>query len=123
MYNRHIIRSAICGDSAKVRHLENKCQEVTKQAIDLLTAKPVAGGKYTVIADPKLCGVFIHEAFGHLSEADFIYENKKMREIMVIGKRFGIDALSIVDDGSLVGEAGYNKYDNEGTPTQKDVSY
>ncbi|GJQ23795.1 hypothetical protein BIY37_08690 [Candidatus Brocadia sapporoensis] len=104
---------------SKVRHLENKCQEVTKQAIDLLTAKPVAGGKYTVIADPKLCGVFIHEAFGHLSEADFIYENKKMREIMVIGKRFGIDALSIVDDGSLVGEAGYNKYDNEGTPTQK----
>lgn len=28
---------------SKVRHLENKCQEVTKQAIDLLTAKPVAG--------------------------------------------------------------------------------
>ncbi len=102
-----------------VRNMEQKCEEVTKRAVDLLTAKPVTGGKYTVIVDPKLCGVFVHEAFGHLSEADFIYENKKMREIMVIGKRFGIDALSIVDDGSLVGEAGYNKYDNEGTPTQK----
>jgi TldD protein len=100
-------------------NLEQKTEEVTKRAIDLLTVKPVTGGKYTVIIDPKLCGVFVHEAFGHLSEADFIYENAKMREIMVLGKRFGSDALSIVDDGSLVGEAGYNKYDNEGTPTQK----
>ncbi|OHB38873.1 MAG: hypothetical protein A3G70_04955 [Planctomycetes bacterium RIFCSPLOWO2_12_FULL_39_13] len=102
-----------------VQNMEHKCEEVTKRAVDLLTAKPVTGGKYSVIIDPKLCGVFVHEVFGHLSEADFIYENAKMREIMVIGKRFGIDALSIVDDGSLVGEAGYNKYDSEGTPTQK----
>ena len=38
---------------------------------------------------------------------------------MKIGKRFGSDELSIVDDGTLEGEAGYNKYDSEGTPTQK----
>lgn len=38
---------------------------------------------------------------------------------MKIGKRFGSDDLSIVDDGTLEGEAGYNKYDSEGTPTQK----
>lgn len=102
-----------------VLNLEKSATEITKRAVDLLTAKPVTAGKYTVIIDPKLCGVFVHEAFGHLSEADFIYENAKMREIMVIGKRFGSDALSIVDDGSLAGEAGYNKYDSEGTPTQK----
>ncbi|MDR4508342.1 MAG: TldD/PmbA family protein [Candidatus Brocadiaceae bacterium] len=103
----------------KVRGLEQKCEEITKRAIDQLTAKPVKGGKYTVIIDPKLCGVFVHEAFGHLSEADFVYENTKLQEIMVIGKRFGNDHLSIVDDGTLIGEAGYNKYDSEGTPTQK----
>ncbi|MCF6158461.1 MAG: TldD/PmbA family protein [wastewater metagenome] len=102
-----------------VLNLEQKTEEITKRAIDLLTVKPVNGGKYTVIIDPKLCGVFVHEAFGHLSEADFIYENEKMREIMVIGKRFGSDALSIIDDGSMIGEAGYSKYDSEGTPTQK----
>jgi TldD protein len=102
-----------------VQNQEQKCEEITKRAVDLLTAKPVTGGKYTVIIDPKLCGVFIHEAFGHLSEADFIYENERLQKIMVLGKRFGIDALSVVDDGSLIGEAGYNKYDSEGTPTQK----
>jgi len=103
----------------KVEKFEEQCEEVTKRAVDLLSVKPVEGGKYTIIVDPKLCGVFVHEAFGHLSEADFIYENKKLREIMKIGKRFGSDDLSIVDDGTLEGEAGYNKYDNEGTPTQK----
>ena len=110
------------GDLRGYRNVENfeeSCEEVTKRAVDLLSAKPVEAGKYTVIVDPKLCGVFTHEAFGHLSEADFIYENKKLREIMKIGKRFGPDVLSIVDDGTLEGEAGYNKYDSEGTPTQK----
>jgi TldD protein len=104
---------------SKVEIFEESCEEVTKRAVDLLSAKPVDAGKYTVIVDPKLCGVFTHEAFGHLSEADFIYENQKLREIMKIGKRFGSDELSIVDDGTLAGEAGYNKYDSEGTPTQK----
>ena len=104
---------------SKVENFEESCEAVTKRAVDLLSAKPVEAGKYTVIVDPKLCGVFTHEAFGHLSEADFIYENQKLREIMKIGKRFGSDALSIVDDGTLAGEAGYNKYDSEGTPTQK----
>ncbi len=103
----------------KVENFDESCEEVTKRAVDLLSAKPVEGGKYTVIVDPKLCGVFTHEAFGHLSEADFIYENNKLREIMTIGKRFGSDELTIVDDGTLEGEAGYNKYDSEGTPTQK----
>ncbi len=103
----------------KVEKFDESCEEVTKRAVDLLSAKPVEGGKYTVIVDPKLCGVFTHEAFGHLSEADFIYENSKLREVMAIGKRFGSDELSVVDDGTLEGEAGYNKYDSEGTPTQK----
>lgn len=99
--------------------LEEKCEEIAKKAIEQLSARPVEGGIYTVIVDPKLCGVFAHEAFGHLSEGDFIYENERLKEIMKIGKRFGRDELSVVDDGSLVGEAGYNKYDSEGTPTQK----
>ncbi|GJQ50434.1 MAG: hypothetical protein HKUEN01_28200 [Candidatus Kuenenia stuttgartiensis] len=102
-----------------VLKMEQECEKVAKRAVDQLSVKPVNGGKYTVIIDPKLCGVFVHEAFGHLSEADFIYENAQLREIMVLGKRFGSDALSIVDDGTLVGEAGYNKYDSEGTPIQK----
>jgi TldD protein len=48
---------------------------VGKRAAALLKAPPCEGGTYTVVLDQALGGVFAHEAFGHLSEADFLYEN------------------------------------------------
>jgi TldD protein len=93
--------------------------EVAKRAVELLDAPPVQGGKFTVVLNPKLAGVFAHEAFGHLSEADHVYENEQMKQLMVLGRRFGPDLLNIVDDGSLPGLRGSHKYDDEGTPTRK----
>jgi TldD protein len=90
-----------------------------KRAVDLLSAPPVAGGKYTVIIDPRMAGVFIHEAFGHLSESDFVYENDRMKDLMQLGKRFGSDILNVVDDGAMPGGLGTHPYDFEGTPTRK----
>ncbi len=98
---------------------EQEVEKVAKDAVDLLKAEKVEAGKYTVIADPKLAGVFAHEAFGHLSEADHIYENEKIKKIMKLGKRFGVDELSIVDDGTIKGKRGYYAYDDEGIPSQK----
>jgi TldD protein len=63
--------------------------------------------------------VFIHEAFGHLSEADAVYENERMKELMVLGKRFGPDMLNVIDDGSYDGQHGTHKYDFEGVRTKK----
>lgn len=90
-----------------------------RHAIELLDAKPVAGGVYPVICDPRLAGVFIHEAFGHLSEADFVYENPKAKEMMVLGRRFGQDILNVFDDGALPDLRGSHKYDDEGVPTRR----
>ncbi len=98
--------------------MEEDCDRVKKRAVDLLDAEPIEAGTYSVIVDPKLCGVFVHEAFGHLSEADHVYENPRLREIMQPGRRFGEDFLSINDDGTLVGEAGFVAYDDEGVPAQ-----
>ena len=98
---------------------EEEVEKVAKDAVDLLKAEKVSAGKYTVIADPKLAGVFAHEAFGHLSEADHIYENERIKKIMQLGKRFGVDELSIVDDGTIKGKRGYYAYDDEGVPSQK----
>jgi len=103
----------------KCRGLEPRCEEAAKQAVDLLSAQPVKAGRYTVICDPKLCGVFVHEAFGHLSEADFIYEHERLREIMTLGRRFGSEELTIVDDATLPGEAGTYRFDSEGVPAQR----
>jgi TldD protein len=99
--------------------LEAKAEAAGKRAAALLEAPPVQGGAYTVIVNQKLGGVFAHEAFGHLSEADYVYENEKLREIMVLGKRFGPDHLSIVDDGSLPGGRGTHPLDDEGVAARR----
>jgi len=96
-----------------VEGFQDKAREAANKAVDLLSAPPVTGGKYTVITNPEMTGVFTHEAFGHLSEADFVYENLKMQELMVLGKRFGVEGLNIIDDGSLPGGLGTHKYDYE----------
>lgn len=97
--------------------LEPKVQEVGQRALALLKAPPCPGGRYTVVLNPVLAGVFAHEAFGHLSEADFLYENPKMRDLMAIGRPMGVNQLNIYDDGSLPGLIGTQTFDDEGTPT------
>ena len=96
--------------------LEEMAERVAGRAHALLSAETVVGGSYPVVCDPKLAGVFVHEAFGHLSEADFVYSNPQAREMMVLGRRFGRDILSIVDDGSLPGLRGSHRFDDEGVP-------
>ncbi len=98
---------------------QEKAEAAARRAVDLLCAPPVTGGKYTVIMNPKLAGVFAHEAFGHLSESDFVYENERMKELMVLGKRLGSDILNIIDDGTIQGLRGTHKYDDEGVKTRK----
>jgi predicted Zn-dependent protease len=90
-----------------------------QRAAALLKAPPCDGGRYTVVLDPRLAGVFVHEAFGHLSEADFLYENPKMRDLMHLGRQMGPKELTIVDDGAMGHLVGTNGFDDEGTPTGK----
>jgi len=99
--------------------LQDQAKAAASKAVELLSAPPVTGGTYSVITNPEMTGVFTHEAFGHLSEADFVYENPQMQEIMVLGKRFGVDGLNIIDDGSFPGGLGTHRYDYEGTSMKK----
>ena len=107
------------GDFGQIRSLHQKIERMSQHAVELLSAPQVKGGEYTVVLDPVLAGVFVHEAFGHLAEADFVYENERMREIMVLGRRFGSAELSIVDSAAMPGLRGSYKYDDEGVPASK----
>ncbi len=91
------------------------------RAVALLAAPRVKGGTYPVVLDPKLAGVFVHEAFGHLSEADFVYENPEARAMMTLGRRFGGPELTIGDDGSAAALRGTLPFDDEGTPTRNTI--
>ena len=99
--------------------LHARAEEAAQRAVELLDAKPAVGGQYLAVTNPKLSGVFAHEAFGHLSEADHVYEDEKMKELMVLDRRFGPDGLNIIDDGSIPGERGSAKYDDEGVATRQ----
>lgn len=98
---------------------QDKAVKAAERAVALLSAEKVRGGSYTVVLDPKLAGVFAHEAFGHLSEADHVFENPKLLETMVLGRRFGPQFLTIYDDGSIPGRRGTHRYDDEGVRTRR----
>lgn len=104
------------GDFGFIEGLHGKVRTMAETAVRLLHAEPPKGGPTTVILDPVLAGVFVHEAFGHLSESDHVYEDERMREIMVLGRRFGGEHLNISDGAALDGLRGSFAYDDEGVP-------
>ena len=107
------------GDFSAVESLQEQVREMAQRAVRLLSAPQAKGGEYTVVLDPILAGVFAHEAFGHLSEADHVYENKRLQDIMVLGRRFSGKHLNIVDGAAVPGLRGSYKYDDEGVPGTK----
>ena len=92
-------------------------EKVAKRAIKQLGAKSPKGGKSQVILGPNVVGVFVHEAFGHLAEADLALAGGVLQNNF--GKKIGSDLVTFYDDGTVEGAFGSFKYDDEGIPTQK----
>ena len=104
-------------------NLDATVKGAAQRAVDALTLPTIAGNIYTVVIDPILTGLFVHEAFGHLSEADMVYENPDLLEVMSMGKRFGNRDLQIFDGAAPISDTedraihrGSYYYDDEGTP-------
>lgn len=94
--------------------LDYQVRSAAQRAVDALALPPVKGNTYTVVIDPILSGLFVHEAFGHLSEADMTYENPDLLEVMTLGRRFGSPELQIFDGAAPAGHRGSYYYDDEG---------
>jgi TldD protein len=92
-------------------------EKVAKRAVEQLKAKPPKGGTFPVVLGPEVVGVFVHEAFGHLAEADLTLMGSVLLD--KIGKKIASDAVTIYDDGTIKGAFGSYKYDDEGIPAQK----
>jgi TldD protein len=105
-------------------NLDLRVLGAAQRAVDALSLPVIQGGTYPVVIDPILTGLFVHEAFGHLSEADMAYENPDLLETMSMGRRFGTEELQIYDGAAphLVNSQsedihrGSYYYDDEGTP-------
>ena len=92
-------------------------ERVAKRAIGQLKSKPPKGGTSPVILGPNVVGVFVHEAFGHLAEADLTLSGSVLFD--KIGKKIASEVVTFYDDGTINGAFGSYKYDDEGVPAQK----
>jgi TldD protein len=110
------VRAAVGGSNgfAILRNRDDEFEGKTRIAVELLRAKPIKGGRYNVIVNQSLGGVFTHEAFGHFSEADLIENNRSMRQKMQLGAYLGNDIVHITDDPTLPDQLGHYRYDDEG---------
>ncbi len=89
-------------------------QELGRRGVELLKALPPPSGRMNIIMDQSLVGVFIHEAFGHASEADAVKANRSILTGL-IGKKVGEETINVVDDPTIPGMRGSYPYDSEGT--------
>jgi len=92
-------------------------ERAAKRAIEQLKAKTPKGGTFPVVLGPNVVGVFVHEAFGHLAEADLTLSGSVLMD--KLGKRIASEVVTIYDDGTIKGAFGSFKYDDEGVPAQK----
>lgn len=98
---------------------EKAIDEKAKQTLALLDAEPVTGGVYDVVLDSDVAGLFIHEAFGHLSEADNLVGNEALTKTMTLGETFAVDTFNVIDNPNLKGYPGTYTYDHEGTKAKE----
>lgn len=94
-------------------------ERVAKRAVEQLKAKPPKGGTFPVVLGPNVVGVFVHEAFGHLAEADLTLSGSVLSD--KLGKKIASDVVTFYDDGIIEGAFGSFKYDDEGVPAQKTI--
>jgi len=92
-------------------------ETAARRATSQLKAKPPRGGTFPVVLGPNVVGTFVHEAFGHLAEADLTLSGSVLFD--KLGKKVASNVVTFYDDGTVNGAFGSFKYDDEGVPAQK----
>lgn len=95
-------------------------EEALKRALLMLDAKPCPAGKMNVLMSGEAGGTIVHEACGHGLEADIVEKDFSIYRDK-IGERVANEAVTMVDDATVPCLYGSYKYDDEGTPGQKNV--
>lgn len=91
-----------------------------QQAITKLQARPAPSGDLPVVLAGGSGGILFHEACGHGLEADAIVKQSSVYAGQV-GQMVASPLVTLVDDGSVVGEWGHLGIDDEGHQAQRNV--
>jgi TldD protein len=102
------------------RDEERFIENAASSAVNLLTAKPAAGGLKTVILSPSMVGLLSHEAIGHTVEADFVKAGSVAQG--KLGQIVASPLVNLCDSGASEyheGAGGVLPVDDEGVITEK----
>ncbi|MGL4389215.1 MAG: TldD/PmbA family protein [Brevinema sp.] len=107
------------GGMENLNNIEEKAETIKKRVKELIKAPKIESGKYRVLLNQNLAGVFAHEAFGHMSEADFLAENPELLQKIALGTQIATEELNMTDDGRQDYLCGWCAYDDEGVAAQR----
>jgi TldD protein len=92
----------------------------SETAVKMLHADAAPSGKMPVVIDNGFGGVIFHEACGHGLEATSVAKGTSVFAGK-IGEKIASDIVTAIDDGSIPGQWGSARLDDEGIETRKNV--
>lgn len=98
----------------------DECKKGARLAVKLLDAPECPSGNMPVIIGNRFGGVLFHEACGHPLEGTAISHNRSPFAGK-IGQKVASDVVTAIDDGTVEHGWGSSDFDDEGTPTTKNV--
>lgn len=95
-------------------------REAARIATTMIKADYAPSGAMPVIMDNAFGGVLFHEACGHGLEASFVSKGVSVYTGK-LGQQIASPLVTALDDGTLLNGWGSSGYDDEGTPTQRNL--
>ena len=93
--------------------IQTVISEAVSRAAFLFGATRIEGGETPVVMAAGASGILLHEAIGHAFEADFIRQGTSIFAGR-LGQEICSTDITIIDDGTQTGDAGYLAWDDEG---------
>ncbi len=94
--------------------------EAAEVAVRMLGAQPAPAGRFPVVMDPGITGLFSHEANGHNAEGDGVAHERSILSGR-LGEQIGSPAVTMIDDATIPRSTGSYFFDSEGTPAARRV--
>ena len=121
MQTGHEIVSATKGwELFDERSPESIGEEAARRALLKLAARPAPSGSLPVVIAAGIGGVLFHEACGHGLEADLVDKDASVFAGRM-GQQVASPLVTLVDDGTPLGEWGHLAIDDEGHPSMRNV--
>jgi len=102
------------------RSPESIGEEAARRALLKLAARPAPSGSLPVVIAAGIGGVLFHEACGHGLEADLVDKDASVFAGRM-GQQVASPLVTLVDDGTPLGEWGHLAIDDEGHPSMRNV--